>query len=264
MITKNATDEAAAIPRAKAVALRVNDPRKPVRSKIEANRLVYSLLSTGRFEESFDHWSREDDERPRGLGSGRAGGPAAPAVTPVPVATDRNLSGEEAFKRRLAMSAGVKPASPPAFSPPLKEVLDDDEHGEPISESVPQFAPAPPPSSETGDEAYLRRVALSHSRSTHPPAPSAPAVAPPSPPTLAYNPFAPPSVPPPPSGPPPVISGLEEKVKAAASIAARLGALAAMAPSGSEPSPAAPHTSEPSASSRYAVFSKFFIVKGGR
>ncbi|KAJ7740688.1 hypothetical protein DFH07DRAFT_64161 [Mycena maculata] len=171
---------------------------------------------TGRYEE-VDHWSRTDDER-RGLG--------APAPAPT------NLSGDEAFQRRLAMSmATMRPPSPPAPS---------DEDAIP-GLSMGSAAAAPP--AETGDEAYLRRVAMASL--ARPPAPpvSAAVVAPrrsPSPPTLAYNPFAPPSVPPPPGPPPSMAAALDARVKAAAAIAARLGALANNAESsGPAPEPEA-------------------------
>ncbi|KAJ7452503.1 hypothetical protein B0H11DRAFT_2161585 [Mycena galericulata] len=158
---------------------------------------------TGRYEE-VDHWSRADDER-RGLGA------SAPPPT--------NLSGDEAFQRRLAMSALRRPPSPD-YS--MTAPADDDAiPGLSIGSAV------PPPPAETGDEAYLRRVAMASLNRPPPPARS------PSPPTLAYNPFAPPSVPPPPPGPPPsMAAALDARVKAAAAIAARLGALATASESG--------------------------------
>ncbi|KAK0503185.1 hypothetical protein EDD18DRAFT_1244785 [Armillaria luteobubalina] len=170
---------------------------------------------TGRYDESYDHWSRGDDEK-RGIGR-----PAQPAVT-----VDKSMTGDEAYQRRLALS---RPQPPRAPSPPQDE-------------APPAPAPpAPPPVTETGDEAYLRRLAMSSRPPVPvpapPPAPPAPAARPPSPPQLAYNPFAPPSVPPPPPGPPAAAlqAIIDEKVKAAAAIAARLGALASAAPA--TPSP---------------------------
>ena len=83
---------------------------------------------------------------------------------------------------------------------------------------------------ETGEEAYLRRLAMSTiSRNAPPSQPERPRSV--SPPALAYNPFAPPSVPPPPPGPPTAIAlnVVEDKVKAAAAIAAKLSALATTA-----------------------------------
>ncbi|KAJ7046699.1 hypothetical protein C8F04DRAFT_1217193 [Mycena alexandri] len=168
----------------------------------------------GRYEET-DRWTRTEEERReveerRGLG--------APAAPPT------NLTGDEAFQRRLAMSAAARrPVSPPPppFAPDYSWTLDDDD------DVIPGLSmntnSAPPPSSETGDEAYLRRVAMA---SLSRPAPPPPPARSPSPPTLAYNPFAPPSVPPPPGPPPSVAAALDARVKAAAAIAARLGALA--------------------------------------
>ncbi|KAG1803602.1 uncharacterized protein HD556DRAFT_1329113 [Suillus plorans] len=184
---------------------------------------------SGRFDHgSFDKWSRADDERPRGLGASNT-----PAVH-----VDRNMSGEEAFQRRLAMSAGA-------------------------AARVPSPTPVPVDHNLSGEEAYQRRLAMA-SGGNHPPVfsasasplrqpspggsddepssqPPAPVMQPAqlmvpvpptrSPPPLAYNPFAPPAnIPPPP--PPPssqIPVALEDKVKAAASIAARLSALAAAA-----------------------------------
>jgi splicing factor 45 len=138
------------------------------------------------------------------------------------------MSGDEAYQRRLAMSAGVRAVSPPSAIRALPPQISEDKE-----ESDLQATAVPP--AETGDEAYLRRVALSQAQARPPVAPTfAEAEAS----SLAYNPFAPPFVPPPPPGPPPGPPGtstpnaLEDKVKAAAAIAARLGALAATAGAG--------------------------------
>ncbi|KAJ7709983.1 hypothetical protein B0H17DRAFT_1030078 [Mycena rosella] len=171
---------------------------------------------SGRYEETIDHWSRAEDEK-RGLGA-----PAAPPAT---------LSGDEAFQRRLAMSAAARP---PVSPPSAPDYPPSDESAMPMSD-----APVPPPATETGDEAYLRRVAMASLSRPPPPPPPERSL---SPPTLAYNPFAPPSVPPPPPGPPPSMSAaLDARVKAAAAIAARLGALAGAAES------ASPASTEPPA-----------------
>lgn len=213
---------------------------------------------SGRFDEenTYDRWSRADDDRLRGIGS----------TDPPVAAVDRNMSGEDAYLRRLAMSQGAAPPSAP--SPPLVHV-DRNMLGEEASQrrlalstgGLPAQTASPavsqpaddadfdvasgndvtePPAvsvdrTETGDEAYQRNLPMSQGlRSTAPsfipsqPPPMPSSVAePPSPPRLAYNPFAPPTnVPPPPSQIP---SGFEDKVKAAANIAARLSALAPLA-----------------------------------
>ncbi|KAG7452577.1 uncharacterized protein BT62DRAFT_10373 [Guyanagaster necrorhizus] len=156
---------------------------------------------TGRYDEYYGHWSRGDDEK-HGIGR-----PAHPVVP-----LDKNMTGDEAYQRRLALSRLQPPRAP---SPPQEDDITS------------RSALAPPPATETGEEAYLRRLVMS----SRPPVP-APAPRPPSPPQLAYNPFAPPSVPPPPPGPPAAVlqATIDEKVKAAAAIAARLGALANTAP----------------------------------
>ncbi|KAH7923849.1 hypothetical protein BV22DRAFT_552769 [Leucogyrophana mollusca] len=231
-----------------------------------------------RFDEhdSYDQWSRADDDRPRGIGA-HASAPvavdrnlsgeeafqrrlamsSAPArtISPAPAAVDRNMSGEEAFQRRLAMSGATNMPTTPHVPNPTDSTLaagpqgeDDDEDAIPGLGAATQMD-ATSGRAETGEEAYMRRLAMSQGlRASAPPfepttysssEPSGPTPyqvnaitssappPPPSPPPLAYNPFAPPSnIPPPPSQLP---SGFEDKVKAAASIAARLGALAASA-----------------------------------
>ncbi|KZT28676.1 hypothetical protein NEOLEDRAFT_1128844 [Neolentinus lepideus HHB14362 ss-1] len=199
---------------------------------------------TGRYDEDVDHWRPEDDEPRRGLGS---------APSPEPVRVEKDLTGDEAYQRRLAMSAmsgddayqrrlalsqgsSSVPAPPPVLvapprlptpSPPPTAIVpapirtpfeDIDEN----DDTIPGLRPLPPPvtspvpPAETGEDAYLRRMAISQPYEL---------------PTLAYNPFAPPSVPPPP--PPGSIPGatdLDERARkgkeAAAAIAARLKALA--------------------------------------
>ncbi|TFK42633.1 hypothetical protein BDQ12DRAFT_676530 [Crucibulum laeve] len=176
---------------------------------------------TGRFEDTtFDRWSRTTEER-------AAIPPPPPADFPPPVFVERDLSGDEAFARRLAMSKMARPVSPPTLD------SKDDIPGLSSTSSSPP--PAIPHPTETGEEAYLRRMVMSTMpKATPAPAPKRPAS--PSPPPLAYNPFAPPSVPPPPPGPPGTIpNSFEDRVKAAAAIAAKLSALGASAPA---PSPA--------------------------
>lgn len=149
-------------------------------------------------------------------------GRSAPPPPPPPPPTaqvERDLTGDEAYQRRLQMSMGVRP-------PPVPAPADLDMPGLDASTSRP----------ETGDEAYLRRVAMS----TRAPEP-APAVAvpprQPSPPQLAYNPFAPPPAPPPPPGPPGSFA-LDERARMAAAIAAKLGAIRPPQPGESTPPPA--------------------------
>ncbi|KAF8557326.1 hypothetical protein OG21DRAFT_1457845 [Imleria badia] len=231
---------------------------------------------TGRFDDqiTYDRWSRDEDDGPRGIGSidppavtmdrnlsgedaymrrlamsQGAAHPRAPSPSPVPI--DRNTSGEEAYQRRLALATGGQPAqiAGPSVSRPVADTdLDmtpEDNVAEPPAPSVEH--------AETGDEAYQRRLAMSQGlRPSAPPfIPSQPppiptiVAEPPSPPRLAYNPFAPPTNVPPPPGQVP--SGFEDKVKAAANIAARLSALAAIAGGSGDSgtnSPAPPPPSE--------------------
>jgi len=160
------------------------------------------------------------------------------------------VTGDEAYQRRLAMSkgfpataqvtasqdtdafasSGIISQSSDSSQPPLPpaSTLAGDEDAAPGLTAPP---PAAPPVAETGEEAYLRRLALSQGRAQ----PSATPIPPPipavvqDPPTLAYNPFAPRAAPPPPSAIPP--STLEDdrvrsSREAAAAIAAKLKALA--------------------------------------
>lgn len=112
---------------------------------------------------------------------------STPSVAPI----DRNLSGDDAYARRMAMSSG----QPLSF-----------------------------PKEETGDDAYQRRATMTSSSIVDQPEPPSESLS-----SLAYNPFAPVSVPPPPPGPPPSIEDdVARKREAAAAIAAKLGALAAV------------------------------------
>jgi len=125
---------------------------------------------------------------------------------------DSSLTGDEAYQRRLVMS---QPRNPLPITDPVPRTDED------IPGPSGQQLPVSLPPVETGEEAYLRRIAMSSANQLPPPRSESP--------PLAYNPFAPPSVPPPP--PPPDSAELEAKVKAAAAIAAKLGAIAANAPS---------------------------------
>ncbi|KZT11593.1 uncharacterized protein LAESUDRAFT_692609 [Laetiporus sulphureus 93-53] len=220
----------------------------------------------------YDDHEEEDYDRPRGLGS------VAPS-NPPPALVGVNLTGDEAYQRRLAMSAGFRPASSPvpvaapaphvaptptsadrrspssvtprlpteATTPTLSEDRDDEDipglggSGSVNAAALPATALS---AAETGEEAYLRRVAMSQPH----PAPSAPIHQDPEEHPLAYNPFVPPSSAPPPPAPMPVLPAgfSEEKVRssreAAAAIAAKLKALAPP-----------PGTSEPSAPSAGSV-----------
>ncbi|THG98717.1 hypothetical protein EW026_g3520 [Hermanssonia centrifuga] len=230
---------------------------------------------TGRYDEyesrgePVNYEDEDDYDRPRGIGMSSA----------TAAAVDVRLTGDEAYQRRLAMSAGFQPATSPAtliagsnpsapsFAPSntfaialsapmnaspkalppmtsaglnspmpapessntLSAAVDDDE--------IPGFGAPPPPFAattvETGEEAYLRRLAMSQPRQAAPAFVPQPRLISPEPPTLAFNPFAPPtSVPPPSAAGLPVSGGAlsEEKVRssreAAAAIAAKLKALA--------------------------------------
>jgi splicing factor 45 len=111
---------------------------------------------TGRYGGHDDRWSREDDEYPQGgIGS-------APVTRPVP--RDVNVTGEEVYQRRLAMSTGFKPTSQTTSSVSVATAVD-------VTGAVAIGAPTPA-RAETGEEAYLRRVAMSQGP---PPPPSQPA-----------------------------------------------------------------------------------------
>ncbi|KAF8740998.1 hypothetical protein AX14_006203 [Amanita brunnescens Koide BX004] len=181
---------------------------------------------TGRFDDN-DQWPREDemDLMPASVDRGLTGeeayqrrlamsaGLKPRETSPRPTVVDRALTGDEAYQRRLALSAGLKSHEP---TPPLN-VSDIGD----AESSTPGLTITDEPSvhqSTTGEEAYLRHIAMSTIDNKLSPA------VPASPPPLAYNPFAPPPVPSPPPAAP-ATSSLEEKVKAAAAIAAKLSAL---------------------------------------
>ncbi|TFY80331.1 hypothetical protein EWM64_g3680 [Hericium alpestre] len=220
---------------------------------------------SGRFEDHDDRWDREDEDRPMG---GIGGAPRGPP----PATHDVEMSGDEAFQRRLAMSVGFQAPAPtfppaPTFTPAPPPSAFEDGSG-PSGSATPLVPPrmetgdeaymrrlamstAPPPSvpsPATGDEAYLRRAALSSMPRIEMSLPVAtePVT------SSGYNPFAPPAVPPPPPpgfAPAGAGSDFEERVKnsrnAAAAIAAKLKALAP--PAGAEsvmPSPPLPTAQE--------------------
>lgn len=226
-------------------------PRKSGKLCTVSFEILHFLHLVGRYEEHYDRWSRMDDSNTSTAGSRHV--PPSPQEVAAVV---QDMSGEEAFQRRLAISAGAGVRSPPSLQLP-NEDKDNSQGALPSHGAV-----------ETGDEAYLRRVALSQAQAqgspAHPPVanlPSPPPAQPDSPPTLAYNPFAPRPVPPPPSGPPP--DAFADRAKAAAAIAAKLGALAAAAgagsPSGSaSPAPPTNTLSEASSSTKYAFLTSTF------
>lgn len=200
------------------------------------------MVNAGRYDDYED-----DMDRPRGLGASAA-----------PVKVDVSMTGDEAYQRRLAMSQGSKPAT--IFSPSSSENPSGPDLSFQTISSSSSATPVPSSSlhadasdyintdlsseasraalAQSGEEAYLRRLAMSQTRGAAatiapppipPPVVSSPPIAATEPSGLAYNPFAPPSaVPPPPSAIPPSLS--EDKVRssreAAAAIAAKLRALA--------------------------------------
>ncbi|TBU29002.1 hypothetical protein BD311DRAFT_777782 [Dichomitus squalens] len=213
---------------------------------------------TGRYEER--DLMDEDYDLPRG-------GIGAPSHPPPPVApVNISMSGDEAYQRRLALSQGFQPPEPPApsFAPPASTSSFTTFSGlEPFSatpsssfdhsrrgdEGIPGLSepssPSPPPavpiSAQSGEEAYLRRLALSQQSAQAPRAPS-PLPFDDEPPSRTS------SVPPPailplsvsaPPAAPITADKIQSSKQAAAAIAARLSALA---PKGTGPSLAPPPT----------------------
>ncbi|KAH9955617.1 hypothetical protein BC827DRAFT_1236093 [Russula dissimulans] len=200
---------------------------------------------TGRYGDHDEHWSREDDEYSQaGIGSG-------PVARPAP--RDLQMTGEEIYQRRLAMSTNFEPPSQPPSSAVV--AVENDTVRIAAVES-----PAPPARVETGEEAYLRRAAMSQGLPLPSPAqpplhegsevhqqpttiqqapliPLQPEQEPSEPSDSSeYNPFAPRSPPPPPPSSIPSASSVgnlapdfEERVRssrnAAAAIAAKFNSL---------------------------------------
>lgn len=237
-----------------AAAQKTKDLGRPVSCSVLCIDITVLIFCLGRFEDDSkqDRDYEEDDyDHPRGLG-------AAPSRA-LPV--DVSLTGDEAYQRRLAMSRGFQPAASPAPAPsapafttvvgssassdigrPPSQDLDDD---------VPSVPPVRTPVVETGEEAYLRRLALSQSKAAEP-VPRAVAKTP-EPAALAYNPFVPSASVPPPSaaGLPASGSALsDDKVRsgreAAAAIAAKLRALKPSGPGASSGTSTPPNDAEQS------------------
>jgi len=171
---------------------------------------------SGRF--GYGQWSRADENERRDV-----------RIVDTPTVVEPTLTGDEAYQRRLALTAQRRPEAPPQ---PTAALIPNDNDEIPGLSASNTTAILPP--TETGEEVYLRRLAMSALGKQPQAHTTAPPVSPSSPPPLAYNPFAPPSSIPPPPPPGSMPMELEAKVKAAAAIAARLSALAASAPS--EPS----------------------------
>lgn len=165
----------------------------------------------GRYEE-YDRWNRDEEGPARGLG--------APAV---PVNVD--ITGDDAYQRRLAMSAGLQQSNNMVVD---RSMSGDDAYARRLAMSSGQTPSLQ--KEETGNDAYERGTAVSLVSQVHQPEK-------PSSPSLAYDPFAPVSVPSPPPGPPPSIEDeIARKREAAAAIAAKFSALAAVQPP-EEPTP---------------------------
>jgi len=191
----------------------------------------------GRYEE-YDRWNRDEDDSPRGFD------------TPS-VAANMDMTGDEAYQRRLAMSSSLQQPTPSVITAD-RNMPGDDAYAQGLAMSSGQ-----PPSflkEETGEDVYQRRVTISATSQVHqpePPSESSP---------LAYNPFAPVSVPPPPSGPPPSIEDeVARKREAAAAIAAKFSALAAVLP----PEESTPAPQNPAYRPDPSTFAERMMAKWG-
>ena len=196
-------------PTAGEVVLRANGHIKQVCNAVKRNLYYLICSSLGRYDE-YDRWNRDEDDVPQGLGA-----------EPAPVDTD--MTGDEAYQRRLAMSSGPQQPTP-AVAAVDRNMSGDDAYTRRMAMSSSQ--PLSFPREETGDDVYQHRAAVSSLSIVHQPEPLSELS-----PSLAYNPFAPTSVPPPPPGPPPSVEDeVARKREAAAAIAAKLAALAAIQP----------------------------------
>jgi splicing factor 45 len=189
----------------------------------------------GRHDDGDDRWiggNDNDYERPSAL-----------AYSSVTAPADVNMTGDEAYQRRLAMSTGLQPPSnrprepsPSAsvsstFAPPPREETGDEAYQRRLAMSQAR----PPPAQETGSEEFMRRTIVSpapQEQSLFPPQDATPEEDEP-PFAGGYNPFAPREPPPPPPQAATVghsASSFEDRVQtsknAAAAIAAKLAALA--------------------------------------
>lgn len=184
-------------------------PRKTgLLTVFDHSRIIFDDCS-GRFDEriTFDRWSRVDDDRSRGIGStdtppvtvdrnmsgedaymrrlAMSQGVAPPrAPSPAPVHVDRNMSGEEAYQRRVALVTVGQPAQ--TASPSPSQLADDVNPDADLDTALGDDVVEPPATSvdpaETGEEAHQRRLAMSQGlQPTAPPfIPSQPPSAPPS------------------------------------------------------------------------------------
>lgn len=266
MTTASATGAAAAIQTATTVLPKTSARAKQVCLAPYAYVSTwFQLISTGRYDERDRDEMEEDYDRPRGIGA------ASSSAPPPVVAVNVSMTGDEAYQRRLALSQGFRPPEPstssmivsslattiPAsssYEPPEVERDSDIPGLSAVSSFSPPPAPAPvpvaAPIAQTGEEAYLRRLAMSQQGPQPPRAPS-PLPFHDSPPI--QTPMVPPPMvpPPPPSAPAPGPALSADKIQnskqAAAAIAARLAALAPKlgGPPQATPSPPAASSAPP-------------------